>query len=72
MTALIGRCQMAIRRFSGFPATSLPRLRFYWKVAYKILIQNDFLAQTSLEKIFSLSFPERQGKGGGGATQRTP
>ena len=53
--------QRAIRRFSGFPADTLPRLRFHQRVASKVLIRNDFLVQASPEKNLSLSFPERQG-----------
>src|SRR5271165_5815505 len=61
---LIGRCQTAIRRFSGFPAASLPRLRFDRRVACKVLIRNDFRYGRDPKKNFSLSFPERQGRGG--------
>jgi hypothetical protein len=59
---------MAIRRFSSFPAVSLPRPRFDRKVARKVLIRKDFSLQGESRKIFSLSFPERQGRGEAGAT----
>ena len=65
MIALKDRCQRAIGQFSGFPAASLPRLRFGRKIVYKILITKTFRFRASLKKIFSLSFPERQGRGGG-------
>ena len=65
MKALKDRCQRAIGQFSGFPAASLPRLRFGRKIVYKILIMKTFRFRASLKKIFSLSFPERQGRGGG-------
>ena len=68
MIALMGLCRTAIRRFSGFPAVSLPRLRFGGRVARKMLIRRTFRFEASPKKIFTLSFPERQGKGGGGAT----
>jgi hypothetical protein len=57
MMAMIGRRQTAIRRFSGFPAVSLPRLRFDRKVARKVLIRNDFWVQGESRKIFSPEFP---------------
>jgi hypothetical protein len=41
--------------FSGFPAVSLPRLRFDRKVASKVLIRRDFLVQGEPRKN---SFPE--------------
>jgi len=62
MIALMGRCQTAILRFSGFPAVSLPRLRFGRRVARKMLIRSTFRFEASPEKIFTLSFPSRQGK----------
>src|SRR5271166_4973085 len=65
MMVMIERCQTAIGRFSGFPAASLPRLRFDRRVAFKVLIRKDFLSRVETRKNF---FPERQGKGGGGAT----
>ena len=68
MKATTGRRQTAIRRFSGFPAGSLPRLRFDWEVAFKLLINNEFSVRVSREKNFTLSYPERQGRLGGGAT----
>jgi hypothetical protein len=40
--AMTHRYRTAIRRFSGFPAVSLPRLRFGGDVAYNTLIVNDF------------------------------
>ena len=60
---MIGRCQRVIRGFSGFPAGSLPGLRFLSRVVAKPMILRDFSARGSLEKIFTLSFPCRQGKG---------
>src|SRR6516165_9675964 len=63
MIALTGRCQAAIRAFSGFPAVSLPRLRFHRKIACKAMIANEFRGSASPRKNFSLSFPSRQGKG---------
>jgi len=50
------------RGFWGFPAGSLPRLRFMQGVAPKPMIARDFLARGEPEKIFTLSFPARQGK----------
>jgi hypothetical protein len=55
MTALIGLCQKAIRRFSGFPAVSLPRRRFDERVERKSLAGNDFSMHGALRKFF---FPE--------------
>jgi hypothetical protein len=43
--------------FSGFPAVSLPRLRFNQKAASKVLIKKDFLVQGEPRKIFSPEFP---------------
>src|SRR6516165_10039219 len=63
MIALTGRCQATIRAFSGFPAVSLPRLRFHRKIACKAMIATEFSRQRESEKNFSLSFPSRQGKG---------
>jgi hypothetical protein len=57
MTATIGRRQTAIRRFSGFPAVSLPRLRFDWKAASTLLIRKDFLVQGEPRKNFFHEFP---------------
>src|SRR5208283_1740993 len=68
MAAPIGRCRTAIRRFSGFPAVSLPRLRFGRRFASKALIRNGFSILDELGKNFTLSFPERQGRGGGGVS----
>ena len=65
--AMDGRYRTTIRRFSGFPAVSLPRLRFDRRVARKVLIRRGFSMPGEPRKIFSLSFPERQGRGGGGA-----
>src|SRR5208282_3264522 len=52
MTAVIGRCQAVIRRFLGFPAVSLPRLRFDRRIAHKVLIRKDFRCGRATEKIF--------------------
>jgi len=46
-----------------FPAASLPRLRFDRKFACSVLIIKDFSMRDELRKIFSLSFPEWQGRG---------
>src|SRR6516162_3069710 len=62
MIALIGRCQAAIRAFSGFPAVSLPRLRFHRKIVCKAMIANEFSRQRESEKKFFPEFPSRQGK----------
>jgi hypothetical protein len=43
---------------------SLPCHRFGRPFACKILVREDFSARPRSEKIFTLSFPERQGKGG--------
>jgi hypothetical protein len=67
MIASISRCQTAIRRFSDFPAASLPRLQFDRSVASKVLARRTFRCAASPAKIFSLSFPERQGKARGRA-----
>src|SRR5271156_1727844 len=56
---------MAIPRFLGFPAVSLPRLRFDREISVKLLIRADFWYRGESRKNFSLSFPERQGTGGG-------
>jgi hypothetical protein len=56
------RCR-AIRGFSGFPAGSLPSLRLLPIVVAKPLILPDFSARGEPRKIFTLSFPVRQGKG---------
>ena len=50
------------RGFWGFPAGSLPRLRFLQGVVPKPMIARDFLAREEPKKIFTLSFPARQGK----------
>jgi hypothetical protein len=55
--ATIGWCQTAIRRFSSFPAVSLPRLRFGRKAASKVLIRKDFLVQGEPQKNFFPEFP---------------
>ena len=55
MIALIVRCQAAIRRFSGFPAVSLPRRRFDRKVVYKILIRRDFVVRVEPRKNFLIT-----------------
>ena len=60
---MIGRCQTAIRGFSGFPAGSLPGLRFLPSVVAKSMISRDFPAWGEPRKIFSLSFPVWQGTG---------
>src|SRR6516164_6245377 len=59
-------CGAQCRRLS-FPAASLPRPRFDRKVAYKALIRSHFLVKGEPRKNFSLSFPARQGTGGGDA-----
>ena len=59
-------CGARCRR-SSFPAASLPRRRFDRKVAYKALIRNHFLVKGAPRKKFTLSFPARQGTGGGDA-----
>src|SRR6516225_1173094 len=60
---MTGQCRTGIQGFSSFPAVSLPRLRFDRRVACKVLIRNDFRYRANLKKIFTLSFPARQGKG---------
>src|SRR5208337_2680811 len=62
---MIAITAMAIPRFLDFPAVSLPRLRFDRKIAVKLLIRADFWYRGEPRKNFSLSFPERQGTGGG-------
>jgi hypothetical protein len=57
--------------FRAFPAASLPRLRFDCRVARKFLIRNGFSIRGDRKKIFSLSFPARQGKKGA-ATEPSP
>ena len=59
-------CGARCRR-SSFPAASLPRRRFDRKVAYKALIRNHFLVKGAPRINFTLSFPARQGTGGGDA-----
>ena len=61
---------MAIGQFLGFPAVSLPRLRFGRTVACNGLIGNDFWVGGRARRNFSLSFPERQGSGRGGNAGR--
>jgi hypothetical protein len=63
MLATIGQCQPAIRGFSGFPAGSLPCLRFSSIVAAKSMIARGFFGAGESQKNFPLSFPERQGTG---------
>jgi len=65
MIALKDRCQRAIGQFSGFPAASLPRLRFGRKIVYKILIMKTFRFRASLKKNFFPEFPRAAGKGRG-------
>src|SRR5271157_4519741 len=64
MMAMIGRCRTATRRFSGFPAGSLPRLRFDRKIARKVLITNDFPMRGEPRKNFYPVFPVAAGRGG--------
>ena len=60
---MVGRSQRAIGGFfGGFPAGSLPGLRLLSNAVLKSLITRDFLGYGELEKIFTLSFPVRQGK----------
>ena len=61
-------CKTAIRRFSGFPAGSLPRHRFGRQFACKILVGADFSRRVAFRKIFYPEFPGAAGKGNGGAT----
>ena len=57
------RCQTAIQGFSGFfPAISLPGLRLLPRVVVKSMILLGFSARGEPRKIFTLSFPARQGK----------
>src|SRR5271157_6494197 len=65
MMVMIERCQTAIGRFSGFPAASLPRLRFDRRVAFKVLIRKDFLSRVETRKNFFPEFPGAAGKGRG-------
>jgi hypothetical protein len=57
MIALIARRETAIRWFSGFPAVSLPHLRFDRKVTRKILIRNDFSVRGEPREKFYPEFP---------------
>jgi hypothetical protein len=54
----------AIREFSGFPAGSLPSPRLLPGVVFKSMIARGFSAPGVAKKIFTLSFPARQGMGG--------
>src|ERR1700746_1183111 len=62
MLAMFGPILNPTRGFWGFPAGSLPRLRSLQGVVPKYMIASDFLARGEPEKIFTLSFPARQGK----------
>jgi hypothetical protein len=61
------RCSAAgpdtIGWFSGFPAVSLPGLRLFAGVVSKCMITCAFPTQGKAGKIFTLSFPVRQGTG---------
>jgi|SRR5271163_2100296 len=65
MIALIGRYQEAIRGFSGFPAVSLPRLRFGQRIACRILIKKRLFDAARVRKNFFPEFPVAAGKGRG-------
>jgi hypothetical protein len=62
MLAMFGSILNPTQGFWGFPAGSLPRLRFLQGFGPKSMIARDFLARGESEKIFTLSFPARQGK----------
>ena len=61
-------CKTAIRRFSGFPAGSLPRHRLGRQFACKILIRRGFSVRSRSGKKFYPEFPGAAGKGRGGST----
>src|SRR5271165_1647266 len=65
MMAIDGRYRPTIRRFSDFPAVSLPRLRFDRRVARKVLIRNGFSMPGESRKNFFPEFPGVAGKGSG-------
>jgi hypothetical protein len=62
MLAMFGPILNPTRGFWGFPAGTLPRLRFLRGGVAKSMIARDFSARGEPEKIFTLSFPARQGK----------
>jgi hypothetical protein len=49
---MMSRAKRCSEDFSGFPAASLPRLRFDRKIAYKELIRNDFSVRSEPRKKF--------------------
>jgi hypothetical protein len=67
MSAMSGRCQTAIRGFSGFPAGSLPDLQFLPGGVPKSMIVLGFSAWGSPE-IFYPEFSRAAGNRRGGAT----
>jgi hypothetical protein len=58
MIALIGRCQMAIRRFSGFPAAPCRAFDLTGESLAKFWQEKIFRCVVAPEKFFTLSFPE--------------
>ena len=71
MFAIIGRWQPTIGWFSGFPAVSLPSLRLFAGVVPKYMITRVFPTWGKPRKIFTLSFPVRQGTGEAALTPTT-
>ena len=69
MSAMIGRSQTAIGRFSGFPAASLPRLRFLPSVVPKSMIVRGFSPRGEPQKFFPV-FSRAAGKDRGRARLR--
>jgi hypothetical protein len=63
MFVIIGRWRTTIGWFSGFPAVYLPGLRFFASVVSKCMITCSFPTRGKPRKIFTLSFPVRQGTG---------
>jgi hypothetical protein len=68
MLAMIGDAKGRSDRVSGFPAGSLPDLRFVLSVVLKSLIAREFSAWEEPQKIFFPVFPRAAGNGRGGAT----
>jgi hypothetical protein len=64
---MVGRCQAAIRGFSGFPAGSLPSLRFLPSAVRKSMIARGFSVSGEPRKKFYPVFSRAAGNGRGGA-----